>query len=641
MVEEIKKESNYISGLDGLRGLLVSSVLVFHIFLVFYPENLTYFSGGFLAVESFFVLSGYLITKSLMNINKKNDSINKSYFLFLKSRILRLLPSFIFLVFIELLVSYFIIPEKFNKILSEVIFGTINVYNWWLIFNNVPYFEKFNDISYNLHFWSLSIEWQFYILWGLIFLILRRHLGRLGINLIITLLIFISIFTMFYIYRVYENIDRVYFGSDTRIFSFLFGSLLAINEDRFAKDNIKFGIIGFTALIVLVLSYFYLNNYDDYMYSFGFMFVSLVSTILIFSIIKSDYLNNSISLLSILGKRSYSIYLWHYPIFAFIYKLFNTSNFKIVAVGVILSLLISHVNHHLVEETFRKLDFKYLLNLKLITNLSLSSIFIGIFIGYLFNLYNVSNDNKNISENSQQKESAILVSYDSKNELVSKKVEVVQDKKEVEEKINEKTKNDDYTINFDTDQISEGNMDRDTFLVGDSVLLSASKYLKNYLPNSYIDAKVGRQFKEIFSLIDEGKLKSYKKIVIALGNNGYVRKSDVIDLIEKLKDKEIYFITVKVPRPWQNEVNNLYREIAKEYPNVKIIDWYSYSYNKDEVFVKDKVHLNQKGIKLYASLIKNNILKVNDSSKNNVNNKNNNTISNEENIQVQVKNEEL
>lgn len=627
MVEEVKKENSYISGLDGFRGLLVLSVFVFHIFLVFYPENLDYFSGGFLAVESFFVLSGYLITKSLLRIKQKDKGLFKSYLLFLKSRMLRLLPSFLFLVSLELIVFYYIFPHKFNKIISEVIFGTLDIYNWWLIFNKVPYFERFNDLSYNLHFWSLSIEWQFYIIWGLVFLVLIKYLERFEINLFITILIFISLFAMFYIYKIYENIDRVYFGSDTRIFSFLFGSLLAINEDKFSKDNLKFGIVGFIALVLLILSYFYLNNYNDYMYSFGFLFVSLVSTILILSITKSDYLNKSISVLSILGKRSYSIYLWHYPIFAFVYSLFNNNNnIEIVITAVILSLLISNVNYYLIEETFRKLNFEYVANLKVFLNLSLSSIGVGILIGYLANVYTISNNNK-ISEKVQSQKNAVLVSYDNKSQLVSKEIEVVDNKSEINKA------DDETTVSFDTEKFSGGNVSGDIFLVGDSVLLSASKYLKDYLPNSYIDAKVGRQFKEVFSLIEEGKLKNYNKIVIALGNNGYVRKSDVIDLIEKLKDKEIYFVTVKVPKPWQNQVNSLYREIVNEYPNVKVVDWYSYSHDKNEIFVEDKVHLNQKGIKIYASLLKNTIFSINKNSKNDK------VINNEENIQIPVKNE--
>jgi len=144
-------------------------------------------------------------------------------------------------------------------------------------------------------------------------------------------------------------------------------------------------------------------------------------------------------------------------------------------------------------------------------------------------------------------------------------------------------------------------------LIGDSVLLGASKYVQDFLKNAYVDAKTGRQFKEIYSLLESGKLDKYNKIVIALGNNGYVSKKDLENVIEKLKDKEIYLITVKVPRPWQNQVNDTFKKIASEYKNVKIIDWYSYSKEKEELFVTDKVHLNNEGAKYFASLIAKNL----------------------------------
>ncbi|EEP60640.1 O-antigen acetylase, partial [Sulfurihydrogenibium yellowstonense SS-5] len=155
--------------------------------------------------------------------------------------------------------------------------------------------------------------------------------------------------------------------------------------------------------------------------------------------------------------------------------------------------------------------------------------------------------------------------------------------------------------------IEVGNSNGEIILIGDSVLLGASKYVQDFLKNAYIDAKVGRQFKEIYSLLESGKLDKYNKIVIALGNNGYVSKKDLESVIEKLKDKEIYLITVKVPRPWQNQVNNTFKEIASEYKNVKIIDWYSYSREKEELFVTDKVHLNKKGAKYFAGLIAKNL----------------------------------
>ncbi|MFN3788337.1 MAG: hypothetical protein ACK4SW_08050, partial [Sulfurihydrogenibium azorense] len=119
-----------------------------------------------------------------------------------------------------------------------------------------------------------------------------------------------------------------------------------------------------------------------------------------------------------------------------------------------------------------------------------------------------------------------------------------------------------------------------------------------------IDAKVGRQFSELKEILSFDRVSKYNKIIIALGNNGHIKKSDLEYILDRLKDKEVYLVTVKVPRPWQNEVNRLFREVALERPNVHVVDWYSVSKDKEELFVKDKVHLNSKGSKVYASVLK-------------------------------------
>ncbi|MBX0310686.1 MAG: acyltransferase, partial [Sulfurihydrogenibium sp.] len=151
-----------IDGLDGFRGILVLSVIIFHAFLIFSPENLSKFNGGFLAVESFFVLSGFLITKSLIVKNKELNNFSEVYLDFLKSRLLRLLPAFTLLFITEIPIVHLFFPERLKNLSNELLFGSLNVYNWWLIIREIPYFERFQEVLFNLHFWSLSIEWQYY-----------------------------------------------------------------------------------------------------------------------------------------------------------------------------------------------------------------------------------------------------------------------------------------------------------------------------------------------------------------------------------------------------------------------------------------------------------------------------------------------
>jgi peptidoglycan/LPS O-acetylase OafA/YrhL len=588
-----------IDGLDGFRGILVLSVIVFHAFLVFSPENLFQFNGGFLAVESFFVLSGFLITKSLIVKNKKLNNFSEVYLDFLKSRFLRLFPAFTLLSIIEIFIVYLFFPERVKDLLSELILGSLNVYNWWLITREVPYFERFQETLFNIHFWSLSIEWQYYLIWGAGFLILLRFSKTVAV-IFTTMFALFSVLDMYVFYKMYENIDRVYFGTDTRFYSFMIGSLLALAENKIKKRNLIFLTTGIISLILLLASFFLLNNYESYMYPFGFLAVSIISALLILSVLKSEFFDRLLSFypLSYIGVRSYSLYLWHFPIFSFLSLIYAKNVQEAVILGFILSFLISNISYLLIEEPFRRLTFLSLYDLKVVLNLSISSVLLGLVFGYLsFPIDANLTKEKNV-------EKVAFLSIDN-DKVVSEEVKVSSIMNTKSEKYN--TKENEESPLEEIKNIKAENLNNEVILIGDSVLLGASKYVQDFLKNAYIDAKVGRQFKEIYSLLESGKLDKYNKIVIALGNNGYVSKKDLENVIERLKDKEIYLITVKVPRPWQNQVNNTFKEIASEYKNVKIIDWYSYSREKEELFVTDKVHLNNKGAKYFASLIAKNL----------------------------------
>jgi len=587
-----------IDGLDGFRGILVLSVIVFHAFLVFSPENLSRFNGGFLAVESFFVLSGFLITKSLIIKNKKLNNFFGVYLDFLKSRFLRLLPAFTFLSVIEISFIHLFFPERLKNLLNELLFGSLYVYNWWLIIREVPYFERFQETLFNLHFWSLSIEWQYYLIWGAVFLILLRFSKTVAVIFTIMFASF-SVLDMYVFYKMYENIDRVYFGTDTRFYSFMIGSLLALAENKIEKRNWIFLTTGIISLILLLTSFFLLNNYESYMYPFGFLAVSIISALFILSVLKSEYFDKLLSFypLSYVGVRSYSLYLWHFPIFSFLSLFYEKNIQEAVILGFILSFLISNISYLLIEEPFRRLNFLSLYDLKVVLNLSISSVLLGLVFGYL----SFSTDTNFAKEKNVEKAAFLSIGND---KVVSEEINVSSlDKKSQKDNTKENEENPLEEIK----NIEVGNSNGEVILIGDSVLLGASKYVQDFLKNAYIDAKVGRQFKEIYSLLESGKLDKYNKIVIALGNNGYVSKKDLESVIERLKEKEIYLITVKVPRPWQNQVNNTFKEIASEHKNVKIIDWYSYSREKEELFTTDKVHLNNKGAKYFASLIAKNL----------------------------------
>ena len=143
-------------------------------------------------------------------------------------------------------------------------------------------------------------------------------------------------------------------------------------------------------------------------------------------------------------------------------------------------------------------------------------------------------------------------------------------------------------------------------LIGDSISLE----LKPYLP-FYVNGRVGRQFYSVFNVLKRININDYNVFVIELGTNGYVKPSDLKRLISILHNKEIYLCTIQLPNRyvWKHEVNALYFQTSKKYPNVKIIDWYDFSKHHPQFFIHDGVHLTRLGAKAYSKLILDKVLK--------------------------------
>ena len=141
--------------------------------------------------------------------------------------------------------------------------------------------------------------------------------------------------------------------------------------------------------------------------------------------------------------------------------------------------------------------------------------------------------------------------------------------------------------------------------IGDSISVELKPYLKREIPNIYVNGRVGRQFYSVFDVLKRININDYNVFIIELGTNGYVKPSDLKRLISILHGKKIYFCTIELPDKyvWKHEVNNLYFKTSKEYPNVKIIDWYDFSKNHPSFFIRDGVHLTTLGAEEYTKLI--------------------------------------
>ncbi len=227
-------QEKYIAGLDGLRAVAVLMVIGYHL-------KLPIFKGGVLGVTIFFVISGFLITRLLLQELQKTNKIDLKNFWI--KRIKRIWPALILMVSVTVILSAIFNRLVFTKACRDFISALLGYNNWYQIFNNISYFDNGGAPSPLLHCWSLAIETQFYLIFPLIIIIIAKFKSTKKerhqvLSVITTLLIIISAILMAVLFNPNGDPSRVYYGLDTRCFSLLVGALLAI----IVESDIKIGL---------------------------------------------------------------------------------------------------------------------------------------------------------------------------------------------------------------------------------------------------------------------------------------------------------------------------------------------------------------------------------------------------------------
>lgn len=570
--------------IDGLRGILFLSVSFFHYYLIVNPKNIILLKNGFYAVESFFLLSGFLITSSVIK-RYETIEIEEAFYSFLITRVFRLYGAFIFLIFLEFIILVFINKEVPENFLSEIIFGLSNSYNWWLIIRDIPYFEKSAEKLVNLHFWSLSIEWQFYLIWGLTVGIIYKFFKNkvyIIILIVASILVMLSLFFQVFYLIVRNNFEFAYYSTFTRFYPFMIGSSFYIIYEKYLKI-LKFRIvvdyIGIFCLIFLILIFSDFSLFKNFLFPTNLFLVSLFTLgVLISSLngyIVKLFLETEI--LSFIGKISYSGYLLNYPVFYFFSINFDNKHldgFLELTLLMIINLSLATFGYYICEEP-------YLRNKKILKNEKFQNMFKGLssipvaFFSFII-ILNLSNNK--------------LIIDEYKNDKLVIKTKFKNDYKEVysDENVNK---------NF----LKKMNI----LLIGDSVAEGASYLLKKEIPNITIDTKISRQFSDIKDVIKNYNLENFNAVIISLGTNGYIFKKDIDWLINYLETKPIklFFITTHVPRIWKNQVNQILKSVSENNTKIDIMDWECYSKNKNDIYISDNVHFNSNGAKIFSKFI--------------------------------------
>lgn len=542
-------------------------------------------------------------------------------------RIRRLVPAVMSMAVVIIFVSAVVNRVIFTKGCKDFLASVLGFNNWWQIFNKVSYFEAAGVPSPFTHCWSLAIETQFYLIYPLILLGIyklaksrgegraKRGLLFAGVTLLLAL---ISVILMIVLFDPQQDASRVYYGTDMRAFSLLFGALLAILWDYrmvprrlSASVNMVLGSVSFAVLLVMTIA---INGSSNFWYRGGQFFGTILTVLMVYAVSGrktwlSRFLSNPV--LKWIGDRSYSIYLWHYPIILLISKGIKAS-WWITLIEIVLSVVLAELSYRFIETPIRHGIIGEYLNilrsrpksrqekkrqvqvarrsLKVMAGtfvLTVSLILCMVFV-----------PKKNALDTLQ------------KRETKAKETGKMTEEQLAKQKANGSESDDTIcTADLTDDEILEG---LNLLLIGDSIAVDVTDDFYEMFPNSVSDTKIGRITslgKQVLdSYIDEKKWEGEGVIFASLSNSPI--NGELEDIREKIgKDMPLFLTTVRIlHETFEEESNSKIKKFVEENDHTYLIDWYAASEGHDEYFDADDTHLLPAGAKAYAKCIKEAVL---------------------------------
>ena len=569
----------HISSIDGLRAIAVTAVVLYHLGISWIP-------GGFLGVDLFFVFSGYVITRLIL------DSINQSSALDLRSfyaaRLRRIYPGFLFMVICTIIFIGVWAPEAIKRFLSDLPYALTGSINWLLVARHQDYFETVGRPPLLQHTWSLAVELQFYLIWPIILLTVLKYFGKKNIARIALIIAMVSGTTLFFVSLQLDQsnaqqISHIYFGTDTHSLGLFLGSALAVSWipqnlsadiEKRAQDVIDgIGVVG---LLGLISTFLFIDESNASLYRIAFPLAGIFGCLVLISLVHpASRFAPIISTAPFrwIGQRSYGIYIWHWVIFQVTRPSVDLSGqtWALYLARVLLVLALADISlrwveipfrQGLVQDWFRGMKYRSA-KVQLRQKISvISSIIVVLAIT-----------------------SSISVQAITKaNEVANQVLQQSTQEQQTQEDLGSTT---------------------GLWVTGDSVILGIRSKLEAKEHISLINARVGRQAPELLAVmkVDQSSVPS-SPVIFNLGNNNALTEDTVVEIFEIVKNQpQVIVVNTAVPRAWKDSNNAIISKVASRYANVKVVDWDRISKGRPELFAPDGVHLSPAGSDVYVDLV--------------------------------------
>lgn len=605
-----------LPGLDGLRGVAVLAVIAYHLNLG------NFLPAGFLGVDIFFTVSGFIITALMLQEHARTGRIDFAAFYLRRAR--RLFPAALFMLLVVVALTPLLQPAALARLREDLPAAFLYVSNWWQIVAQQSYFEAIDQPRLLQHLWSLAVEEQYYLLWPWLCFGLLQRFGKTGLGIAAAGIALASTAWMAWLYAaqtVGTDPSRVYLGTDTHLMGLLTGSAMATVWNPWkirvawpARDELL-NLAGTAALAALVWVMVETHEGLPGLYLGGFLGAALLTALVIGAATREGTwvaFLLSTRPMRWLGARSYSLYLWHWPVVVWLAPSAQAEAPERVLITVA-SLLLTVV---CAEASYRWIEMRWGQGLAATPWQRRSQAALAVLVALnawvLMAMPHWALWPPHPPEPTPAPTALGLAASapatPAKASAALPATPLLGSRRSANTALSGPGDSAPTSTAVPAGKAgSAASPYKRITLIGDSVLLGASPYLLRRLPSAWVEAQVGRQGSDGLHIAQSLRKQTQlgDAIVVHLGTNGYLLESQFRALLQHLSDrKTVVVLNVHGARRWTGPNNALMERVSPEFGNVRLIDWHAIGHDNPSYFVQDGIHLSGSGIHAYYTQIR-------------------------------------